>query len=331
MTVPTPADLAAALAATRAVARQTPLLESEALTRATGALRLCVKAESLQRAGSFKLRGAYWRLCALTEAERRRGVVAYSSGNFAQGLALAGRELGVPVTIVMPEDAPAMKRQATEGFGARVVLSHHGARLREDVASALAQGLAAEQGLVLLHPFDDPRIVAGQGAAAVEAISQMGQVPDVAISPVGGGGLMGGTALAVRAANPQAEIRAAEPQGYDGMGQSLAAGRRVKAGGGATICDALQATMPGEAPFAACLASGVQGVTVSDAQVAHAMRVAFEELKLVLEPSGAVALAAVLAGGVPVQDKVVLLLASGGNIPFFRFAEIVQDAKGLLQ
>ncbi len=331
MTVPTPADLAAALAATRAIARETPLLESEALTRATGAARLCIKAESLQRAGSFKLRGAYWRLCALTPEERRRGVVAFSSGNFAQGLALAGRELGVPVTIVMPDDAPAIKRQATEGFGARLVLSHHGDRPREEVASALARYLAADQGLVLLHPFDDPRIVAGQGAATFEAISQMGQMPDVAVSPVGGGGLMGGTALAVRAANSRAEIRAAEPQGYDGMGQSLAAGHRVKAAGGVTICDALQATMPGEAPFAACLAAGVQGVTVNDAQVAHAMRVAFEDLKLVLEPSGAVGLAAVLAGLVPVQDKVVLVMASGGNIPFARFAEIVQDAKGLQQ
>ncbi|GAB1362533.1 threonine/serine dehydratase [Rhodobacter sp.] len=249
MTLPIPEDLAAAQAATRVVARETPLLESESLTRATGAARLCIKAESLQRAGSFKLRGAYWRLCALTGEERARGVIAYSSGNFAQGLALAGREMGVPVTIVMPEDAPAMKRLATEGFGARVVLSRHGDRPREEVASALAAELAAQGGLTLLHPFDDPRIVAGQGGAALEAMAQMGCAPDVAVSPVGGGGLMGGTALAVRAANPLAEIHAAEPAGYDGMGQSLAAGQRVKAAGGVTICDALQATMPGIAPL----------------------------------------------------------------------------------
>lgn len=327
--VPTAEDLAAAHAAARAVARETPLLESESLTRATGAARLCVKAESLQRAGSFKLRGAYWRLCGLTDEERARGVVAYSSGNFAQGLALAGRETGVPVTIVMPADAPEMKRQATEGFGATVVLSQHGQRPREEAASDLAQRIAAEGGLTLLHPFDDPRIVAGQGGAALEAMAQMGRAPEVAVSPVGGGGLMGGTALAVRAANPAAVIRAAEPVGYDGMGQSLAAGERRKVAGGATICDALQATMPGEAPFAACLAAGVQGVAVTDAETARAMRVAFEELKLVLEPSGAVALAAVLARRVPVAGKVVLVMASGGNIPFARFAEIVGEARGL--
>ena len=327
--VPTAEDLAAAHAAARAVARETPLLESEALARATGAARLCVKAESLQRAGSFKLRGAYWRLCGLTAGERARGVVAYSSGNFAQGLALAGREMGVPVTIVMPEDAPAMKRRATEGFGAVVVLSHHGDRPREEAASELAQRMAAEEGLTLLHPFDDPRIVAGQGGAALEAMAQMGCTPDVAVSPVGGGGLMGGTALAVRAANTAALIRAAEPAGYDGMGRSLAAGERIRVQGGATICDALQATMPGEAPFAACRAAGVQGVAVTDAETARAMRVAFEELKLVLEPSGAVALAAVLAGKVPVAGKAVLVMASGGNIPFARFAEIVGQAGGL--
>src|SRR5690606_6190608 len=270
-----------------------------------------------------------WRLCGLNAEERARGVVAYSSGNFAQGLALVGREMGVPVTIVMPDDAPAMKRQATEGFGARVVLSHHGQAPREEAASKLAAELAVQEGLTLLHPFDDPRIVAGQGGAALEAMAQMGVAPDVAVSPVGGGGLMGGTALAVRAANPAAVIRAAEPVGYDGMGQSLAAGERRKVPGGATICDALQATMPGEAPFAACLAAGVRGVAVTDAEAARAMRVAFEELKLVLEPSGAVALAAVLAGRVPVAGKVVLVMASGGNIPFARFAEIVGEAKGL--
>ena len=327
--IPSAEELTAARTASHSIARETPLLESDRLTRTVGASRLCIKAESLQRAGSFKLRGAWWRLCGLTEDERRRGVIAYSSGNFAQGLALAGREMGVPVTIVMPDDAPAMKRQATEGFGARVVLSHHGKWPREEVASALAAELAARDGLALLHPFDDPRIVAGQGAAALEAMEQMGAAPDVAVSPVGGGGLMGGTALAVRAANPQASIFAAEPVGYDGMGQSLAAGLRVKAAGGATICDALQATMPGVAPFAACQAAGVRGLSVTDAEAAQAMLVAFEELKLVLEPSGAVALAAVLAGKVQVEGKVVLVMASGGNIPFARFAEIVEKSKGI--
>lgn len=327
--VPTARDLAAAYAVTRRATRVTPLLDSESLRRATGARSLLVKAENLQRAGSFKLRGAYWRLSCLTGDERARGVVAYSSGNFAQGLAVAGRDLGVPVTIVMPEDAPAMKRRATERFGARVVLSHHGERPREEAASELARRISTDEGLVLLHPFDDPLIVAGQAGAALEAMEQMGQAPDVVLCPVGGGGLMGGVALAVRAANPAAPIWGVEPLGYDGMGESLRAGARQRVLGGTTICDALQATMPGEATFAACQAAAVRGLTVADPEVAQAMRVAFEELKLVLEPSGAVALAAVLAGKVPVEGCDVLLFATGGNIPFDRFAAIVADYPGL--
>jgi threonine dehydratase len=325
MTVPVPGpdDLAAAYAVTRRASRVTPLLDAPRLAAAVGAAEVWVKAENLQRAGSFKLRGACWRLSCLTAEEKARGVVAYSSGNFAQGLAAAGRDLGVPVTIVMPDDAPEMKRRATEGFGATVVLSHHGARPREEAASELAQTIAAERGLVLLHPFDDPLIVAGQAGAAIEAMEQLGRAPDVVACPVGGGGLMGGVALAVRAANAQAAIWAVEPAGYDGMGRSLAAGTRLKVAGGATICDALQATMPGVAPFAAAQAAGVRGLPVTDAQVAAALRLAFEDLKLVLEPSGAVALAAVLAGMLPVAGKTVMVFATGGNIPFGRFAEIL--------
>ena len=327
--IPTALDLATAYAVTRRATLMTPLLDSEALRRATGAAHLWVKAENLQRAGSFKLRGATWRLTTLTAAERAKGVVAYSSGNFAQGLAAAGRDLGVPVTIVMPDDAPRVKRTATTGFGARVVLSHHADRPREEAASELASKIAAEEGLVLLHPFDDPRIVAGQAGAALESMEQMGRVPDTVVCPVGGGGLMGGVALAVRAASPNAAIWAVEPEGYDGMGASLRAGQRLRVTGGATICDALQATMPGAAPFAACQASGVQGISVTDAEVARALRVAFEELKLVLEPSGAVALAAVLAGKVPIEGRDVLVFLTGGNIPFDRFATIVANAPGL--
>jgi threonine dehydratase len=322
--VPTAAELADAFAETRKASRVTPLLDAPGLADRIGAAALWVKAENLQRAGSFKLRGAWWRLACLTEAERARGVVAYSSGNFAQGLAAAGREMGVPVTIVMPGDAPETKRRATEGHGARVVLSDHGDRPREEAASALAQQIAAEQGLVLLHPFDDPRIVAGQAGAALEAMEQSGGAPDVVVCPVGGGGLIGGVALAVRAANRNAAIWAVEPAGYDGMGRSLAAGARQRVAGGMTICDALQATMPGAAPFAAAQAAGVQGLSVSDTEVRRAMRVAFDELKLVLEPSGAVALAAVLAGKVAVAGKRVMIFATGGNIAFDRFAEILQ-------
>ncbi|MBA4351925.1 MAG: serine/threonine dehydratase [Rhodobacter sp.] len=316
--------MAAAQQALAGRVRLTPLLESDVLARDCGAARLFVKAEGLQRTGSFKLRGALWRLMQLTDAERARGVVAFSSGNFAQGLAAAGRDLEVPVTIVMPWDAPAAKRLATEALGAEVVLSHHGDAPREVVAAGMARDLAAERGLVLLHPFDDVAVIAGQGTAAVEALAQMreaGAEPDVVVCPVGGGGLMGGVSLMMRGAHPGVAIWGCEPVGHDGLGRSLRAGERVAAPGGATLCDALQAPMPGVANFAACQAAGVAGLAVADGPVAQAMARAFEVLKLVLEPSGAVALAAVLAGQVPVAGKVVLVVASGGNVAFDRFAD----------
>jgi threonine dehydratase len=325
--LPSAADLAAAYAVTRKATQRTPLLESEALARACGAARVFVKAESLQATGSFKIRGAYWRLSCLTAEERARGVVAFSSGNFAQGLAAAGRALGVPVTIVMPFDAPETKRAATEGFGARVILSQHGDRPREEVASALAREISAREGLVLLHPFDDPLIVTGQAAAGLEALEQLAEIGagiEVAACPVGGGGLIGGVALALFHATPGTEVWAAEPVGYDGMGQSLAHGAISRlAGGTATICDALQATAPGAAPFAAAHAAGVRGVAVADAPVARAMRFAFERLKLVLEPSGAVALAAVLDGAIPVKGRNVLIFATGGNVALERFFALI--------
>jgi threonine dehydratase len=321
--------MAAALAALRPSVRETPLLDSPVLAREAGAARLFVKAEGLQRTGSFKLRGALWRLMQLDGDARARGVVAFSSGNFAQGLAAAGRELGVPVTIVMPVDAPEAKRRATEALGAEVVLSHHGDAPREVVAAALARRLAEERGLTLLPPVDEAEVVAGQGTVGLEALAQMaeaGAVPDVVVSPVGGGGLMGGVSLALRAAHPGVTIWGAEPEGHDGMGRSLRAGERVAAPGGPTVCDALQAPMPGVATLAACQAAGVAGVAVADGPVMRAMARAFEELKLVLEPSGAVALAAVLSGAVPVAGKVVLVIASGGNIAFDRFAECLARA-----
>jgi threonine dehydratase len=210
-----------------------------------------------------------------------------------------------------------------------VVLSHHGDAPREVVAAGMARDLAAERGLVLLHPFDDMAVIAGQGTAAVEALAQMGAagaVPEVVVCPVGGGGLMGGVSLMMRGAHPGVAIWGCEPVGHDGMGLSLRAGARVAAPGGPTLCDALQAPMPGVANFAACQAAGVTGLAVADAPVAEAMARAFEVLKLVLEPSGAVALAAVLAGQVPVAGKVVLVVASGGNVAFDRFSECLAMA-----
>lgn len=323
--IPGPAEIAKAYALTRRSTVRTPLIEAPGLAVASGAARVYVKAESLQRAGSFKIRGATWRIAQLTEDERKRGVVAFSSGNFAQGLAAAGMAAGVPVTIVMPEDAPAMKRIATEGWGARVILSHHGARPREEAASALAREIAAAEGLTLLHPFDDPAVVAGQAGAGVEALEQLadrGATVDLVASPTGGGGLIGGLALAMRAANPDARIFAVEPQGFDGMGRSLASGQPCRAAGGASLCDALQAMAPGQAPLGAALEAGVEGVTVADQAVRQAMVAAFEQLKLVLEPSGAAAIGALLSGGLPARDRSVLLIASGGNIGLEDFLAI---------
>lgn len=325
--IPSREDIARAYDATRRVTRRTPLLEVPALVRATGAARVFVKAESLQTAGSFKIRGATWRLMQLAAAERAAGVVAYSSGNFAQGLAAAGQAQGVPVTIVMPDDAPEVKRRATEGYGARVLLSHHGARPREEAAAAMARDIAAGQGLTLLHPFDDPLIVAGQAGAGIEALEQLadaGARADVVACPVGGGGLLGGVSLAFRYADSDVCLRAVEPVGYDGMGQSLAAWAATRvAGADATICDALQATQPGAAPLAAAQWAGVQGLAIDDAAVRRAMLFAFEGLKLVLEPSGAIALAALIDGRLPVAGKTVLVFVTGGNVAFDAFAAIV--------
>ena len=332
MLVPSPQDLAEAYAVTRRATLRTPLLESPALAAACGAARVFVKAESLQKAGSFKIRGATWRLACLSDAERARGVIAYSSGNFAQGLAAAGKAAGVPVTIVMPVDAPAVKRQATQDLGARVVLSDHGPRPREEAAAELARTMAAAEGLVLLHPFDDPLIVAGQAGVAIESLDQLAEAGagvDVVACPVGGGGLIGGVALALRAARPNAQVYAVEPEGYNSMGASLAHGAALRvASGGRTICDALQATQPGGAPFAAAALAGVTGVAVSDGAVRNALRFAFEQLKLVAEPSGAVAIAALLAGLVPAKSREVLVIVSGGNIAlgdFLALAGLDQD------
>lgn len=298
--------------------QRTPLLASEALARECGARAVWVKPESLQWAGSFKIRGAYWRLACLSADEKKRGVVAYSSGNFAQGLAAAGRAQGVPVTIVMPVDAPETKRQATEGYGARVVLSEHGSRPREEVASALARQISDDEGLVLLHPFDDPAIVAGQAGAGLEALEQLaslGVTADLVACPVGGGGLLGGVSLAFHYGAPATRILAVEPDGFDAMGASLSDGEIQRVASGLpTICDALQATAPGAAPFAAARLAGAEGVSVGDTAVRRAMLFAFEKLKLVLEPSGAVALAALLDGKVPLEGRSALVFATGGNV-----------------
>ncbi len=328
--VPSLDHLKQAYAVTSAATQMTPLLESAALARETGAARIFVKPESLQWAGSFKVRGAYWRLNRLSPDEAKKGVVAYSSGNFAQGLAAAGQALGIPVTIVMPIDAPAAKRDATAGYGARVVLTDHGDRAREEVAAAKAREIAETELLTLLHPFDDPEIVAGQAGAGLEALDQLAAKKahaDLVFCSVGGGGLIGGVSLAFHYLSPKTKIIAVEPDGFNGMGSSLAHGAiETMPIGPKSICDGLMARKPGDAPFAAVSAAGVRGVTVDDASVRRAMKIAFERMKLVLEPSGAASLAALLGGKVNVAGKTVLIVATGGNVSLADFMAHMNNA-----
>ncbi|PWJ72998.1 L-threonine ammonia-lyase [Pseudaminobacter salicylatoxidans] len=329
ISVPTLEHLKNAYTVTSQATQVTPLLESAALARQTGAARVFVKPESLQWAGSFKVRGAHWRLKQLSPQEAKRGVVAYSSGNFAQGLAAAGQSLGIPVTIVMPIDAPVAKRDATAGYGAAVVLTDHGERAREEVASERARQIAAEQGLTLLHPFDDPEVVAGQAGAGLEALDQLaakGASADMLFCAVGGGGLIGGVSLAFHYLSPQTRVIGVEPEGFNGMGTSLAHGEiETMPLAANSICDGLMARAPGQAPFAAVRAAGVCGLTVTDASVRRAMKIAFERMKLVLEPSGAASLAALMEGGLDVSGKTILVVATGGNVSLDDFIRHIAD------
>jgi threonine dehydratase len=314
-------DLAAverAAARLRPVAVRTPLLESAALNARIGG-RLLLKAEPLQRTGSFKFRGAY---NALSQ-QPGRPVVAYSSGNHAQGVAAAARLLGVPATILMPADAPAIKRANTEAQGAKVQLYD---RYRE-VREALGEQVAARTGAVLVRPYDDAAVIAGQGTVALELVEQLAArdaAPEAVLVCCGGGGLIAGCGLVLRARLPAAALYAVEPEGFDDTRRSLAAGRRLANRPGArSICDALLAERPGELTFALNRHQLAGGLAVSDAEVAEAMRVAFRELKLVVEPGGAVALAAVLAGKLPTAGRTLAAVLSGGNVDPDRYAAIL--------
>jgi threonine dehydratase len=311
--LPTAGDVDAAAERLAGVALRTPLVTSPVLDALTGA-RVFLKAETLQRTGSFKFRGAYNKLSSLAPDDRAGGVVAFSSGNHAQGVAAAAKLLGMPAVIVMPLDAPRPKRERTAALGAEVVLYD---RLREDRA-AIAHGIAEKRNAALVPPYDDPLVIAGQGTTGreiVEDLAALGLTPDVVAVTASGGGLTAGIALAVKARLPQARLFTAEPAGFDDHARSFRSGRRERnAALTGTICDALMAQTPGELTFAINRVLVGEGAAVSDEEVGAAVAFAFRELKLVVEPGGAAALAALLSGKIDVKGKVAVAVLSGGNV-----------------
>jgi threonine dehydratase len=323
--LPTLADIERAAARLQGFAAATPLLSSDALDRRVGA-RVLVKAECLQRTGSFKFRGAYNALAQLDAAARGKGVVAYSSGNHAQGVAAAAAILGMRATIVMPADAPQIKVANTRAHGAEIVFYDRAGEERE----AIAQRIAAQHGAELLPPFDDARVIAGQGTVGLELAAQAaarGARLDAVVAPCSGGGLIGGIAVALAAKSPATKAYAAEPAEFDDLRRSLAAGRRVaNEGARRSICDALLAATTGVLTFALAQQHLAESIAVSDAEVERAMAAAFDDLKLVAEPSGAAALAAVLAGKLDVAGGTVGVVLSGGNVDRDFFAAVMGRA-----
>jgi threonine dehydratase len=313
VSLPTAADVDTAASRLAGVALRTPLLTSPTLDAVTGG-RIFLKAEILQRTGSFKFRGAYNKVAAIALEDRDGGVVAFSSGNHAQGVAAAAKLLDMPAVIVMPADAPRPKRERTAALGAEVVLYDRQTEDRESIAMAIAR----ERGAVLVPPYDDPLIIAGQGTAGreiVEDLAAIGLVPDLVVVNASGGGLTAGVALAVKARAPSAQLYTAEPAGFDDHARSFRSGKRERNPAiTGTICDALMAQSPGKLTFEINRTLVSEGVTASDEEVARAVAFAFRELKLVVEPGGAVGLAALLAGKIDVRNKIAVAVLSGGNV-----------------
>lgn len=313
--MPTYSDVLAAATRIAPYAIRTPLVESAVLNARSGG-RIFLKLETLQRTGSFKFRGACNRLAMIPQADRVHGVVAFSSGNHAQGVAAAAALFGMPAVIVMPSDAPRPKIEGTRALGAAIVEYD---RLRDD-REAIAAKLCAERGAVLVKPFDDAGIIAGQGTAGLEIAqdaARLGIAPDAVLTPCSGGGLVSGVALALNGAGMAAKVHSVEPENFDGMRRSLEAGARAAApGGNLSIADALMAPIPGEIVFELAQNLLSPGLAVSDVELEHAVGFAARELKLLVEPGGAAALAAVLAGKVEARGRTVVLVLSGGNADF---------------
>lgn len=315
------ADVVAARARIARHVHRTPVFTCRTLDERAGC-RLHLKAETFQRVGAFKARGAFARLTLLAPGELGRGVVAFSSGNHAQAVALAARELSVPATIVMPLDAPALKLAATRAYGATVVLYD---RARED-REAIARRLVGETGATLVPPFDDPAVVAGQGTLALELLEDVPGL-DAVVTPVGGGGLLSGVAVASRGVKPGVRAWGVEPEAGDDVRRSFEAGRPVRIPVPATIADSLQTTAPSDLTLTLirALAEGI--VTVTDDEIRRAMRLAFLHAKLVVEPGGAAALAALLHRKVPhAEGRDVGVVLSGGNVDPERFSDLVRGA-----
>jgi len=304
------------------VAHRTPVLTSRTLDERTGA-HVHVKAECFQRGGAFKLRGAYNKISSLDEDALRRGVLAYSSGNHAQAVAIAAALLGTHATIVMPEDAPAAKLDATRGYGAEIVTYDRWTESREELGARLA----GERGLELVRPYDDPLVMAGQGTVALELLEEAPEI-DLLLVPVSGGGLIAGCSTVAKALRPGIRIVGVEPEAGDDTRRSLAAGERVRIDVPRTIADGLQATEPGELTFEVNRQRVDEVVTVSDEEIVEAMVFLFDRLKLVAEPSAAVGIAALLRGNVDARDRSVGVVLSGGNVGAARFAELVATSPG---
>lgn len=321
LTLPGAADVDDAARVLAGIAVRTPLLAVPQLAQAGG--RVFVKAEVLQRTGSFKFRGAYNCLSRIAPERRKAGVVAFSSGNHAQGVAAAAGLLGMPAVIVMPGDAPKLKRERTAAYGAEVVLYDRERESREEIAGTIAR----ERGATLVPPYDHSHIIAGQGTAGLEIAEDLGAqsvAPDIVLVPTSGGGLLAGVALAVKARFPDARLVAVEPAGFDDHARSFASKRRERnARLSGSLCDALLAPTPGELTFEITRKLAGEAVAVSDDDVRQAIAFAFRELKLVAEPGGAVALAAILAGRVDRKGRNVVAVLSGGNADPSIFCEAI--------
>ena len=301
------------------VAHRTPVMQSRSFDERTG-VHGFFKCENLQRVGAFKFRGAYNRLVQLSPEQRRTGVVAHSSGNHAQAVAYAARLLEMPAVIVMPHDAPQSKVSATRDFGAEII--RYDRALGTAHRSATAAALAQERGAVVVPPFDDPHIIAGAGTAALELLDDERDL-DAIVSPVGGGGLFSGTCLAAHGVNPKIELWGVEPQAGNDMQLSFEAGRVVQIPSPDTIADGLQTTAPSERTLGIIRKHARGIVTVTDDELKGAMKFVFERLKIVVEPSGAAAIAAVLFEKVSVRGKRVGMLVTGGNVDAARFSECI--------